>query len=426
MTPRKLTLLTVLAAVLGLYFATYSTYDFVGHLDREVHAAHCSFVPGLAGAEAAGTGCHATMMSRYSSIFRSALWGGIPMSLLGMSTFAFLAAFGGYLVLARRDQTLDGARTLLVLWALPVLTSCVMAYFAFVELGAACRLCIGIYSMSALGFAAAAVSFVRLRRAGAADATLVTGPPTMTVGADVPPVAPAVVPSQGRLLLFSAVPALSAFVVAPVLAYVAAMPSYAQFVEGCGRLSAPDDRYGVFVPLSGSVSGRTAIEVLDPLCPSCRGLEDRLEASGLAERLHRKALLFPLDDACNWMLTAAVHPGACAVSEAMLCEPARAESVLDWAFANQETIIAAERARRGAAAAMVTAQFPSTRGCVGSSRIRSQLHRGLRWAVANQLPVQTPQIFLDGVKVCSEDTDLGLEYTVTEMLERPAVQGGTP
>ena len=37
----------------------------------------------------------------------------------------------------------------------------------------------------------------------------------------------------------------------------------------------------------------------------------------------------------------------------------------------------------------------------------------------------TPQLFVDGRKVCNEDTDLGLEYTLTRMLAAPAAaQGG--
>ena len=42
--------------------------------------------------------------------------------------------------------------------------------------------------------------------------------------------------------------------------------------------------------------------------------------------------------------------------------------------------------------------------------------RSLRWAVANALPVMTPQLFVNGTRLCDEDTDLGLEYTLTRML----------
>jgi hypothetical protein len=108
----------------------------------------------------------------------------------------------------------------------------------------------------------------------------------------------------------------------------------------------------------------------------------------------------------------------------MLCEPSQANAILDWAFENQPAITAAERATEGSAARMVTEQFPDARGCVGSARIGQRLNRGLRWAVSNQIPVLTPQLFVDGRKVCNEDTDLGLEYTLSRMLETPAVARG--
>ena len=105
----------------------------------------------------------------------------------------------------------------------------------------------------------------------------------------------------------------------------------------------------------------------------------------------------------------------------MLCEPERASAILEWAFANQRAITEAERGSAGSAARLVTEQFPDVRGCVGSTRIQQRLNRGLRWAVSNQIPVLTPQLFVEGRKVCNEDTDLGLEYMLTRMLETPAL-----
>ena len=78
--PRPFLIVVVIAAVAGLFFAGFSTFEFAQHLDRQVHGLHCSFIPGLAGTEAAGSGCHITMMSPYSSVLRSSLWGGIPIA----------------------------------------------------------------------------------------------------------------------------------------------------------------------------------------------------------------------------------------------------------------------------------------------------------------------------------------------------------
>jgi hypothetical protein len=44
----------------------------------------------------------------------------------------------------------------------------------------------------------------------------------------------------------------------------------------------------------------------------------------------------------------------------------------------------------------------------------------MRWIVANNLRVLTPQVFVGNVKLCDEDVDLGLDYTLSHMLERQA------
>ncbi len=49
--------------------------------------------------------------------------------------------------------------------------------------------------------------------------------------------------------------------------------------------------------------------------------------------------------------------------------------------------------------------------------MRAKLNKSLRWAVSNAVPVLTPQLYVRGQKVCDEDTDLGLEYALTRMLD---------
>ena len=76
-------LVVVLAgAVIGTVFAAVSTYDFVQHLDRQVHNLHCSFIPGVS--HAGESGCQVAMMSPYSSVLRGHVWGGVPISLAAM------------------------------------------------------------------------------------------------------------------------------------------------------------------------------------------------------------------------------------------------------------------------------------------------------------------------------------------------------
>jgi hypothetical protein len=157
---------------------------------------------------------------------------------------------------------------------------------------------------------------------------------------------------------------------------------------------------------------------MDPLCPACKAFSERLAASGLGDRLDRELVLFPLDKECNWMVSESLHPGACAVSEAVLCGGVQAGQVLQWAFDHQEELRAMGRDPERVYA-RVRQQFPQLADCLGKPAVRSRLNRSLRWAVANSLPVVTPQLFVRGVKVCDEDTDLGLDYVLSRMLAAP-------
>lgn len=422
---RAALLVCLLACAAGLFFAGFSTHDFVQHLDRQVHGIHCSFVPGLASADVSGTsGCHVTLMSPYSSILRGSVWGGIPVALPAMGVFAFLLAFAAGLGIRRRLHD-RAATTFLVLGtALPVLTSVAMGYLSFVELGAACKLCIGIYSASGAAF----VSALALRFSGGS-----TSWAELAETDDVLPSADAlsaVDDLPGNLVaLFAGRFALGVlFVVLSVGIYVVLAPDYTRFVGTCGELSNPEDPYGVMVSLTDPavpVSGARAeaIEIFDPLCPSCRGFENRLRASGLASQLDRKAVLFPLDNACNWMVSAAVHPGACVLSEAVLCaaEDNITLPVIDWTFERQGQLLNLARDEGDAAVrAEVLGAFPGLKGCLGSVEVRSKLNRSLRWAVANKLPVLTPQLYVEGTKLCDEDTDLGMDFALSRLLEKKA------
>lgn len=397
MSARWLITLSLLAALFGFGFASASTYDFSAHLDRQVHSLHCSFIPGLQGSDAGAAGCQVTLMSPYSSILRKSVWGGIPISLPAMSVFAAIAAFALIVLTSRAEHERAALLTLLGLTAIPLLASLAMGSIAAFELGAACKQCIGIYTSSLVTFVCALMaSRARVR---------VVGDPTAGNAA-----------ASHRWLL--ALPLAGVLVLLPMTGYVLAMPSYAPFEKGCGTLPAPDDKHGVLVHVKGEArDSKPALEVFDPLCPACKAFEERLRDAGLDRRLDRKLLLFPLDNTCNWMIDNAMHPGACAVSAAVLCAGERAKDVIDWAFAQQREILAAAKTDAGAAARMTASQFPELKSCMDAPVTKAKLAQGLRWAVKNQLPVLTPQLYVDGKRLCDEDTDLGLEYTVSRMLK---------
>jgi uncharacterized membrane protein len=455
MKPQPWLIVVLVGAALGLVLAGLSTYDFVQHLDRQVHSIHCSFIPGL-GKEAGESGCQVAMMSPYSSVFRTSVWGGIPISLPAMAVFAFVLLYAIDLSLTRRQFDRRAAAFLAAACGLPMVTSIVMLIISLTKLGTTCKLCVGIYLASTACFVGAVAVWRKSTKHAPAAARgpnpRVTKPkkadlpdePAFTGGSNALPREPVEEPRAVKVSPRGLVPGVAsepagngflaaafgtglAFVGIPVLLYLALAPDHGKFIGTCDALAKPEDPYGVMVRMTtAKPSGNPAkvIEVLDPLCPACRAFEQRLTASGFAGELDRQAVLFPLDNTCNWMVTEATHPGACVVSEAVLCaaakDPNSAPAVIEWAFANQEKIRDATKADPEAAARMSRERFPELATCIGSADAKSRLNKSLRWSVANNLRVLTPQIFVDGVKLCDEDVDLGLEFTLNKMLERHA------
>ncbi|HTM19206.1 MAG TPA: vitamin K epoxide reductase family protein, partial [Kofleriaceae bacterium] len=444
MRPRPWLIMVLAGALLGLLFAGVSTYDFVQHLDRQEHSVHCSFVPG-AGTSLAGSGCEAALKSEYSSFFRSHVWGGVPISLPAMSVFAFLLFFGLELMLSRRQDDRRATGLLAAAAAVPLVTSVVMGTISLTKLGTVCKLCMGIYVSSLLIAVGALLLWLRRRADGApviararvkapaapprdegADPAWVAGPGTpvrepelVPEPARPEPVRPEPVrPVVSPRYLAAAAGIGVLFVVLPVFAYVELAPDHKRFIGTCDGLAKPEDSYGVMVPVGQPGGEAQAIEVLDPMCPACRAFEHRLASSGFRDRLDRKALLFPLDKECNWMVEEQMHPGACAVSYAAMCAGERAPEVFDWAFGNQDRIRDAETAQPGSAARLAKERFPDLAACIDSPKVKLDLHKALRWAVANGLQLTTPQLYIDGVRLCEEDVDIGLEYALGEMLER--------
>lgn len=154
--------LTAVAALAGFAFAGVSTYDFVQHLDREVHDITCSFLPGLVDSAKDSNGCQATLMSPYSSVFRQSFWGGLPIAMPAMGVFAFLL-FRALDLLFNREPSERAPRTFLLAGTtLPLITSVVMAYISLQVLDAACKLCIGIYVSSTLAFVGALLEWLKM------------------------------------------------------------------------------------------------------------------------------------------------------------------------------------------------------------------------------------------------------------------------
>jgi uncharacterized membrane protein len=381
-------------ALAGAVFAAVSSYDFIAHLDRQVHAITCSLVPGLGAKDASGaSGCHVALMSPYSSVLRELTWGGIPIALPALGVFLFLLFRAVDLLLGKQASRRE-LGFLIVASVLPVLTSIVYAVISYTELGTFCKVCIGIYVSSLGVLLAAVVAYLRS-----------------------PAELPAVKSALGRWAFYFVEGV--AMVALPVLLYLTLKPAYADSLLRTSGLRHTDDKYGVMLDLPGTGSV-PAVEVLDPLCPACKAFSERLAASEAGSRLHIKAVLFPLDKECNWMVGESLHPGACAVSEAVLCAGPRGPQVLAWALRHQDDLRTRGASGPAAVYARIKGDFPELEACIDKPAVKARINKSLRWIVANSLPVLTPQLFVRNQKLPDEDTDLGLDYVLSRVLAQGA------
>lgn len=395
LSPRGPLLLAAAGALLGAIFAYISTSDFVLHLDRQVHPLHCSLIPGAGPQDPSegAAGCHAAMVSPHSSFFRDRLWGGVPISLLALGTFAFLFAFVLTLLIAPPKETRRPAGFLALAALLPLGASLTYFVIAVVSVGQLCTTCVGIYLSTALLIGGVGWLLATLRRQGA----LSLRPAGWWVAWAVE---------------------LALIVAIPVAAYVASLPSYDEAIVSCGRLARPQGPRRATVPLKTAHPGTRALFVVDPLCPACKALHERLEDDGRLDQLDARVVMFPLDSKCNWMLDRPLHPGACVVARGVLCAGERAREVLDWAYSDQKALMDLARHDEAALERKVAQQF-GIGECMASRETERRLEAGLQWAVDNHLPVMTPQLYLgDGQRLCDEDTDLGLDYAVGRLLRK--------
>jgi hypothetical protein len=203
----------------------------------------------------------------------------------------------------------------------------------------------------------------------------------------------------------------------PVVCYLLALPDYKPRLTQCGALPAPADAsVKSLVKVTTLRPARPATLFVDPLCPTCKGLHDRLDTEGALENLDLSIVLFPLDSACNWMVDRSVHPGACLLARTVLCSESQAREALEWVYKNQEELTRLGKQGEPQLKAAVRARFGATiESCLEARKTKVRLNTILQYAVANRVPVSTPQLYLGDRRVCDEDTDLGLRYTLTQL-----------
>ena len=144
--------------------------------------------------------------------------------------------------------------------------------------------------------------------------------------------------------MWAAALALATFL--PAVVYASSLPDQRPYLKSCGKLDKPNESHHALLKLKTPQSVRAATLFEDPLCPTCRAFHQRMLAEGAFDRLDIQMALFPLDSDCNWMLSTPLHPGACTVSKAVICGGDQARQVLDWAYDEQDDLVAA--AKKGA------------------------------------------------------------------------------
>jgi protein-disulfide isomerase len=426
------------ASLAGVLFSAVSTHDYAQHLDRRLHGTHCSFLPGIGDATTGENACTVAMYSPYSALMKEKLWGGLPISLFALGTFAFLFAASLYFALAGREASRQARLGYFLATLAPLGASLVMFIISITKLGEICKLCAGIYVSS---IALAIAGFLVLWAPASEDSR--PGPPD----APKPPknidpdrteldpepwhkkdgkrAKPAVVPEGSWLAPVGLLAALAVSTAAPAMVYAASLPDYSSRILSCGTLANTAPKKGVLVKVPTTTPLQPAISFEDPLCPACKALHDRLVDAEVYEKLDLQVAIFPLDSECNWMLSRPMHPGACVIARAFLCaeEGGKAREVLEWSYANQPELTEAGKKDVANVRAKVKQRFPELDGCIDSKETKKRLDEVLQFAVANKIRVSTPQLYLGDQRVCDEDTDMGMPYTLRKLAPELAKGG---
>jgi uncharacterized membrane protein len=414
LTAKKLSAVAAVAAALGFIFAAYSTYDYAQQLDRQLHAVHCSFIPGAPISTDADNPCKTALFSAYSAILRATWWGGVPISLFAMGAFAFLLGFAVYLSLAG-DRAARRAYAFFAAVALVAVgTSIVMGSISLIHLHVLCKLCVGIYASSiALGLAGVGAwrADARERRQTA------TGPTIPQLAREARGGVARVQMSGGWLGPPVWLAALGAATVLPAVVYVSALPDYRLLLDKCGKLAVQTEPHNSLLKIPTAHPTRAVTLFEDPLCPTCKAFHTRLLDEGVFEKLDVTMVMFPLDSECNWMVDRALHPGACLMAKAVLCGRAeRARAVLEWSFDRQGDLEKAGKQGPEALLAQIRERWGADLAtCASGKAAATQLNQHLHFAANNHIAVSTPQMFLGERRICDEDTDLGMKYTLAQL-----------
>jgi uncharacterized membrane protein len=394
--------IALVGTILGLVFALNSTLDYAQHLDRRLHDVHCSFIPGAPPTSEAES-CRAAMYSPYSAILKEAYWGGVPITLFALGSFAFFAGFCLYLVIAGERASRLAVGFFAAVSITPSLVSLYMFYLSVTRLGVVCQTCVGLYISSFLVSLGGLLGLLTLRQA----------PAPLPAGGGSPPAGR---PRPSPLFAVVWLAALGLLTLLPSVVYAARVPDHRPYLGKCGELKREPAEKDQILTITSPTAVRTAMMVQDPLCATCRALHQRLVQEGIYDKFTWQVVLFPLDSECNWMLDRPLHPGACTVAKAVLCSKDQVRQMLDWAYQEQDYLTRAGKTNDATLRAVIQQRWGGDiLGCMDSKETKVRLNRHLHFASDNNIPVSTPQLMLGKQRVCDEDTDLGLKFTLKQL-----------
>jgi hypothetical protein len=90
--------------------------------------------------------------------------------------------------------------------------------------------------------------------------------------------------------------------------------------------------------------------------------------------------------------------------------------VLEWAYDDQDRLAEAGKAGEAQLKQIIQDRYGvGITQCMDSPKTKKILNEHLHFAVDNQVPVSTPQMYLASQRICDEDTDLGLTYTMKQL-----------
>ncbi len=398
--------------------------------------------PGCAREAGADSACRVAMYSPYSALFREELLGRYPhlavrrwarsrSSRRSRSMLLSPSARRG----ARRTSCSSPGLTPLLVSAHDV------AIISATRLGVFCKTCVGIYISSVLLAVGGDLGVPRgpqgARRArglvqrGAARVPRRTGRGEKAQtrretgrGAHRAEGAPAVdeagqgraaAPAQPAHRRPAALPAwlvaLGVFAVMPALLYVSALPSYASYMTGCGKLEKPTEPNNVAASTSRArarSSRRRSSSI--PLCPTCKAFHQRLVAEGVLRQARHDARALPARQRVQLDARPAAPPGRVPRLEGDPLQ--RTGGAMRRARVGLREPGRPARGRQGRGGPRQRCRrhdprqrWPGPRRSASTRRRRSSgSSASCASSVENKLPVSTPQLFLGGTRLCDEDT----------------------